>query len=63
MIELVKGLPEWVQVMAAIGGMLSALVVVGGVSYRLIRYGIKIKAGVVEIDATDENNENTDGQN
>ena len=37
-------LPQWFQ-------MIGISLIIGGVTYRLVRYGIKIKAGNVEIDA------------
>ena len=37
-------LPQWFQ-------MIGISLIIGGVTYRLVRYGIKIKAGSVEIDA------------
>jgi hypothetical protein len=33
----------------------SMLALAGAIIYRLVKYGIKIKAGVVEIDASEEN--------
>ena len=47
-------LPQWFQ-------MIGISLIIGGVTYRLVRYGIKIKAGSVEIDA--DNNETPAEQN
>ena len=43
-------LPQWFQ-------MIGISLIIGGVTYRLVRYGIKIKAGNVEIDADNSESE------
>lgn len=43
-------LPQWFQ-------MIVIFLIIGGITYRLIRHGIKIKAGSVEIDADNSESE------
>lgn len=42
--EIIAKLPSWYI-------MLIISVIIGAIIYRLVRYGVKIKAGPVEIDA------------
>jgi hypothetical protein len=54
MIEFVQSLPVWIIAMVAVGGFILTALLVIGVVYRMIRFGVKIKAGQIEIDATDD---------
>jgi len=57
MIEFLNGLPEWTRVIIAMCGIGSILAIVAGLLYRLIKYGLHIRAGNIEIDA-----DNTPGE-
>jgi len=54
MIEFVQSLPVWIIAMVAVGGFILTALLVIGLVYRMIRFGVRIKAGNVEIDATDD---------
>lgn len=53
-IDYYETLPMWFQLLGIIGGFIVAGVIFIAISYRLWHYGIKIKAGPIEIDATEE---------
>jgi hypothetical protein len=55
MLDYIGTLPMWVQLIIVFGGMSIGLVVIGSVLYRLVKFGLKVKVGPVEIDATEEN--------
>jgi len=52
MIKFLMILPEWLLVTFVIISMIMTVAVTSAVIYRLVRFGIKIKAGIVEVDAT-----------
>jgi hypothetical protein len=54
MIEFISSLPVWVVVFVVVGGFVLTAAMIGGILYRMIRFGVKIKAGQIEIDATDD---------
>jgi hypothetical protein len=56
MIAYIETLPMILQVIIVIGCLFSFVSFVFSIIYRLIKYGIKIKAGRIEIDASEENN-------
>ena len=47
-------LPMWFQLFVICGGLVVAGIIFIAISYRLWHYGLKIKAGPIEIDATEE---------
>jgi len=55
MIQFLKMLPEWLIIAITIFGIISISGLFGAMIYRLVRFGIKIKVGKIEIDATEEN--------
>ena len=57
MIDYYGTLPMWFQLAGIIGGFIMAGIIFIAISYRLWHYGLKIKAGPIEIDATDDNEE------
>ena len=50
MTSIISSLPIWFTML-----IIAALVI--AVIYRLVRYGIKIKTPIIEIDATEESND------
>ncbi len=50
-------LPMWFQLFVICGGLVVAGIIFIAISYRLWHYGLKIKAGPIEIDATDDTKE------
>jgi len=54
MIKYLQILPETLVVIIVCFGFLSMLALVWAVIYRLVKYGIKIKAGNIEIDASED---------
>ena len=54
MIKYLQILPETLAIIIVCFGFLSMLALVWAVIYRLVKYGIKIKAGNIEIDASEE---------
>ena len=54
MIKYLQILPETLVIIIVCFGFLSMLALVWAVIYRLVKYGIKIKAGNIEIDASEE---------
>ena len=57
MLNYMSTLPMWVQLTMIFGGLIIGAVVVIGIIYRLVKYGIRVKIGPAEIDATEENEE------
>ncbi len=55
MLEYIETLPMWVQLFIIFGGLAMAGIITSAVLYRLVKYGIRVKIGPAEIDATDEN--------
>ncbi len=55
MFEYLQSLPEWLEAAMWTGVIVSVLARVAGSVYRLARYGIKVEAGPVKIDASEEN--------
>ena len=56
MIEYIETLPMIVQLIIIFGGLIMCGITIAAMIYRLVKFGIRIKAGPVEIDATEENN-------
>lgn len=48
-------LPMWFQLFVIFGGLVIAGTIFVAISWRMWHYGLKIKAGSIEIDATEEN--------
>lgn len=55
MLDYIGSLPMWVQLIIVFGGLIVGLITISSMLYRLVKYGIKIKAGPIEIDASEEN--------
>jgi len=55
MILYIETLPMWFQLLIISGGLIVAGTILVAISWRLWHYGLKIKAGPIEIDATEEN--------
>lgn len=55
MIDYIATLPMWVQLFIIFGGLIMIGVTTSAVLYRLVKYGIRVKIGPAEIDATEEN--------
>ena len=56
-LEYIETLPMWAQLFIILGGFIMAGFIFIAISYRLWHYGLKIKAGSIEIDATDDTEE------
>jgi hypothetical protein len=54
MLNYLETLPMWTQLIIIMGGLIVLTAIIGAILYRLVKYGLKIKAGPIEIDATDE---------
>lgn len=54
MLNYLETLPMWTQLIIIMGGLFIIALIIFAVLYRLVKYGLKIKAGPIEIDATDE---------
>jgi hypothetical protein len=57
MLNYLETLPMLAQLIIIFGGLIFGGLVIIATIYRLVKYGIKIKAGPIEIDATEENEE------
>ena len=55
MIGYIETLPMIAQLIIVFGGLILGGFVIGAVIYRLVKYGLRVKVGPVEIDATEEN--------
>lgn len=53
--EYLGTLPMWFQLFVIFGGLVVAATILVAISWRLWHYGLRIKAGSIEIDATEEN--------
>lgn len=58
MLNYISTLPMWVQLFIVFGGLIIGLVFIGSVIFRFTKHGMKIKAGPIEIDASEENEVN-----
>lgn len=54
MLNYIETLPMWTQLIIILGGLIIGALIIFTILYRLVKYGLKIKAGPIEIDATDE---------
>lgn len=54
MLDYLETLPMYVQLIIIFGGLFISTLTIIALIYRLVKFGVKIKAGPVEIDATDE---------
>ena len=54
MLNYIETLPMLAQLIIIFGGLIIGAIAIGAMIYRLVKYGIRLKVGPVELDATDE---------
>lgn len=51
---IINALPNWLLISLVIISIIMTVAVTVAILYRLVKYGVRIKAGPLELDATDE---------
>ena len=62
MLNYLGTLPMLAQLIIIFGGLIFGAVIIIATVYRFVKYGLKIKAGPIEIDATEENEVKENGK-